>query len=261
MFDVVKYHNDLNSVPLRRFSAVEMNIFTAVVQQLRSKQTEQVVISFDKLKTLIDWEHQKQSSGDFLHYLEAVTRHIVTLSGTRWSPDNMAFDVFVLFTWFHADAKKGELEVNVNPKFAYLLNDLGGQFTQYELSEYVNLPTTYSKALYRILKQYRTTGYVNLPIEKFRELIDVPKSYRISDIDKHVFSKQTRIFLANSFHDLKINKVYKKAPGKPVEGYTFTFKKESPDQLKKAIEASVAVLGTNPDQVTKEWNFRRDLEK
>lgn len=243
MLEIVKYHNDLNTVPLRRFTEAEMNIFTAVVQQMRDKKTNQFSISFDRLKELIDWKSRKQSDADFMKYLAGVSQRIISLSGTNWSPDGKSFDVFVLFTWFHGDVEKQELEVSVNPKFSYILNDLGGHFTQYELSEYVSLSTTYSKSLYRILKQYRTTGFVKLPMAKFRDLIDVPKSYRPSEIDKHIFTKSTRIDLANAFHHLKINKVYGRTKGHPVLGYEFRFDPEKPSETQEDLESKREIIG------------------
>jgi len=261
LHEIVKYHNDLNTVPMRKFSEIELNIFMAVVQQMRDKSMDKIQLSFTRLKELANWKRKKDDA-EFTKYLHSVAEKLIHLSGTRWSPDGKSFDMFILFTRFTADSNSQTLDVSVNPEFSYILNDFtGGNFDQYELAEFVALSTTYGKTLYRLLKQYRTTGYLNLPIDKFRELLTVPKSYSISDIDKHVFTKSTRMDMANAFKHLKIRKVYGKGRGKPLVGYEFLFDKETANADQKRIEFDKrAMQGFNPNNTSADWNFRKLLE-
>ncbi|WP_144487898.1 replication initiation protein, partial [Bacillus subtilis] len=68
----------------------------------------------------------------------------------------------------------------------YILNSITNNFTKFELKEMTNLKSTYSKNMFRILKQYKHTGYMKIKIDDFRERLDVPKSYRMTDINKNV---------------------------------------------------------------------------
>ncbi len=49
------------------------------------------------------------------------------------------------------------------------------------------LKSTYSKNMFRLLKQYKHTGYLKIHIDDFRNRLDIPKSYRMTDINKNVF--------------------------------------------------------------------------
>lgn len=266
MHEMVKYHNDLNTVPMRKFSEIELNIFMAVVQQmrdkLRDKSTNKIQLSFDRLKELSNWKIRRKDDAEFAKHLHSVAEKLIHLSGTRWSPDGKSFDMFILFTRFKASSEQQTLDVSVNPEFEYILNDFaGGRFDQYELAEFVALSTTYGKALYRLLKQYRTTGYLKLSLDKFRELLAVPKSYTISDIDKNVFTKSTRMDMANAFRHLKIKKVYGKGRGKPLAGYEFLFDKEVANADQKRIEFDKrAMQDFNPNYTSANWDFRKLLE-
>ncbi len=78
-----------------------------------------------------------------------------------------------------------------------------------------------------MLKGFRTTGYAFLSKEDFFELLDIPKSYwkKSGDIDRYVI-KPIKEELTPLFRGLAIRKKYGKGRGKPVIGYSFTWKPE-----------------------------------
>lgn len=51
-----------------------------------------------------------------------------------------------------------KLEIEVNPKFEYIVNELTKNFTGFKLEEFIALSGKYTKTLYRLLKQFRKTG-------------------------------------------------------------------------------------------------------
>lgn len=126
MHEMVKYHNDLNTVPMRKFSEIELNIFMAVVQQMRDKSTNKIQLSFDRLKELSNWKIRRKDDAEFAKHLHSVAEKLIHLSGTRWSPDGKSFDMFILFTRFKASSEQQTLDVSVNPEFEYILNDFAG---------------------------------------------------------------------------------------------------------------------------------------
>ena len=85
-------------------------------------------------------------------------------------------------------------------------------FTRFELAEFVSLKSSYSKGLYRLLKQFRTTGYYEVPIEDFRRLLDVPKSYRMSDINKTILTPALTE-LSDIFPELQCEKIKRAVAG------------------------------------------------
>ena len=105
-----------------------------------------------------------------------------------------------------------------------LLNGLD-EWVRYSLQQFNDLQSSYSKTMFRLLKQFRTTGYAYFSKEDFNELLDIPKSYRESDVNKKVL-KPIKEELTPLFRGLTIKKKYGKGRGKPVIGYQFSFKAE-----------------------------------
>ncbi|MGQ7511584.1 replication initiation protein, partial [Streptococcus suis] len=50
--EVVKYHNDLNTVSMRNWSAEEMNFFFSIISKVKDNGTEQLEFNTDELKEL-----------------------------------------------------------------------------------------------------------------------------------------------------------------------------------------------------------------
>ena len=48
--EVVKYHNDLNSVSFRSWSAEEMNLFFTVIAKIRDNGIETIILETNELK-------------------------------------------------------------------------------------------------------------------------------------------------------------------------------------------------------------------
>uniref|UniRef100_UPI001290709F replication initiation protein n=1 Tax=Streptococcus suis TaxID=1307 RepID=UPI001290709F len=60
MNEVVKYHNDLNTVVMRNWTSLEMNIFFSIISKMRDKGTQKVVFSVDELRELTEKKENRQ---------------------------------------------------------------------------------------------------------------------------------------------------------------------------------------------------------
>ena len=54
MAEIVKYNNDMNDVVFADFTDTELKIFFAICSQIRDKQNNEVIFTFDQLKSLTD---------------------------------------------------------------------------------------------------------------------------------------------------------------------------------------------------------------
>ena len=50
--ELVKYQPELNTIPLRKFTPTEMNLFFSIVSRMRDKGDQTVRFSFEQLKEL-----------------------------------------------------------------------------------------------------------------------------------------------------------------------------------------------------------------
>src|SRR5699024_6729098 len=140
-------------------------------------------------------------------------------------------EFFVMFTEFEikGEAEIPYVDIRVYPKALHLLNKLES-WVRYALAEFRDLKSSYAKTMFRLLKQFRTTEYAYFSKEDFFELLDMPKSYwnSPSKVDKFVI-KPIKEELTPLFRGLTVRKKYGKGRGKPVIGYSFTWKPEKKD--------------------------------
>ncbi|MFK4927040.1 replication initiation protein [Lactococcus garvieae] len=230
--EIVQYHNDFNTVPLRGFNEREKRIVMALLHEVKGKDTQIVQLDFETLRGLTGWDDKKgkRNSTEFVKYLETLSDKIMTLRGTLRSESGLRVVKFSLFPTFIIDGEKtNTLKVSINPEFKYLTN-LFDMFTAFELEDYNRLSTSYGQELYRLIKQFRTSGFYRVKIDDLRHLLSVPKSYTNAKMDQVVFSKTTVTDLSNAFSNFKIKQERGAGRGRPIIGYTFTFDKEKPNQ-------------------------------
>jgi plasmid replication initiation protein len=225
--EIVKYDPELNTIPLRKFTPVEMNLFFSIVSRMRDKGDETVRFSFDQLKELS--AYKPTANNRFIDDIESTYQKILGLRFGRRSKDGLHREFFVMFTEFEINGHADDpyVDIKIYPKAIKLLNELE-TWVRYALSEFRDLKSSYAKTMFRLLKQFRTTGYAYFSVADFNELLDVPKSYKSSNINQSVL-KPIKEELTPLFRGLTIRKKYGKRRGKPVIGYTFTWKSEKKD--------------------------------
>lgn len=225
--EIVKYDPELNTIPLRKFTPVEMNLFFSIVSRMRDKGDETVRFSFDQLKELS--AYKPTANNRFIDDIESTYQKILGLRFGRRSKDGLHREFFVMFTEFEINGHADDpyVDIKIYPKAIRLLNELES-WVRYALSEFRDLKSSYAKTMFRLLKQFRTTGYAYFSVADFNELLDVPKSYKSSNINQSVL-KPIKEELTPLFRGLTVRKKYGKGRGKPVIGYSFTWKPEKKD--------------------------------
>jgi len=220
--EIIVYKNDINTVPLRKFNPIELDLFFTIVGQMRDKGLSEVVYKFDELKELSNY-NQTKGIERFIKDLESTYDKLISLNvkiGTsrKWTK-------FVFFTRYSIDMDNQIISIATNTEFEHLINKLTGNFTKLELEEFTELKSSYSKTAYRLLKQYRKTGYVVYEIDKFLELFCVPSSYKQYHINQRVL-QPIKDELSVYFKNFKINKI-SKGKGRKITHIEFIFDSES----------------------------------
>lgn len=251
--ETVVYKNDLNLVPLRDFTSTEINLFFSMCNKLKERNTEELKIPFDELKHLSSYEQTEKKR--FINDLKRIYDKVLKLTYTEYS--GLSFKKFVLFTAYEVNADEDYLTISVNPKLKHILNELTGDFTKFELEELTHIKSTYSKNMYRLLKQFKHTGYFKIHMNDFRERLDVPESYRMTNINTSILKPIIKD-LSPLFKDLRINKVRGKK-GRQIEWLEFVFRPEyriySKKQLQREPKEKEAIKSR---EKTPEWLKHRD---
>lgn len=224
MREIVKYDNKLNNFNYGRFSAVEADIFFSLVARIRNSDGL-LIMSFDELKKLSNYYSRDEKR--FVHDLEGTFTKYLNLKYR--DDDGETIKITNVFQQLLISREKKLVTVQVTPGMEDAILSISENFTRFELQEFTNLKSSYSKTLYRLLKQWRTVGKLYISIDEFRFKLDIPKSYRMTHIDERVISPAINE-LSVCFQDLKCRKEYKKSSsgrGRPmVKGFTFTFAPE-----------------------------------
>ncbi|MGC9678513.1 replication initiation protein [Staphylococcus warneri] len=255
--ETVVYQNEMNLVPLRKFTSTEIDIFFSLCNKLKEQDIKELAIPFEELRHLSNYYHR--SLKRFVKDLEHVYDKMLTLTYTERS--GLSFKKFVLFTGYEVDVDEQELIVSINPKLKHVLNEITADFTKFELKEMTHLKSTYSKNMFRLLKQYKHTGYFKIQIEDFRERLDIPNSYRMTHINQKVLAPIIKE-LGFIFNNLNINKI-KAKKGRKIEWLEFTFDAEKRIHSKR--QPQMADIGKSRQYISREktpkWLEERTYEK
>lgn len=194
--EVVKYHNDFNKINLPSFTAQEQNLLMGIISKMKDLQDEELITFYPQ--ELKEFSDKNYTNNEILSVVRVLRDKFFKADFTILIEHEtyIAEKIINLFKEFTIYKDKDTLnidrvEMSVNKNFSYLLDNLVGNFTSFQLTEFLSLKSKYSKTLYRLLKQYKNTGkclIYSQNFDGFRAFMDIPKSYLQADIDKKVLN-------------------------------------------------------------------------
>ncbi len=277
----VLYKSEINKVAFKNFTEADYNLFFVIVsrcvedmQKGKSGQLGRngtIKLDFSTIKKIAGLKNTHISNQVFWDkYLNQMSDK---LGDCKCVLENSSKIVkFTLFPTWEFDKDNATLEISINDKFKYLLNDFDrdkGGFTPLELKKFVDLKSKFTKTLYRNLRQFRTQGIYVVTADDFRLLYDVPRSYKHSDIMKRIINPSIEELTKGktpAFKGLKCEP--KKAPkqGAPVKAYEFTFQKQIPKRQEQTegqsgFEQATEVMQKYKKQKEKSKNRFNNFEQ
>ena len=240
MNEIVKYHNNFNSVALKNFNGVEIDLLMAICSKLKNEDINEIKLEFSDLRRMVNSKHRGELR--FIQNLEQMYKKLLNLNIRIETEDKITN--FILFTKYEILKKQKIIIIKINEEFKFLLNKLINNFTRFELNEFISLKSNYSKEIYRRLKQFKNTGIWKIKMNNFRELLNIPEKYRMSEIDKKVL-KISMEELNKYFNNFKIIKIKK---GRKIEFLEFKFVPEK--KYNEKVESSDRELSF-PDETKK----------
>ena len=222
---IVKYHNHMNEISFSKFERKELDLFFSICHKLKEKGTNSIQLDFSELKELSSYTNEDPKR--FIQDLKSTYDKMLKLDFTIGN-DPLNFTKFNLFSEYTVSNDTKTVTIATNQKFSYILNEIN-PYTKFELLEFVSLKSSYSKNLFKKLKQYTKTYetdhktlFWEVSIDEFKRLLDIPKSYRMTDIDRQIF-KPSLEDLKPYFKNLKIQKIKQ---GKSISRLKFTWLKQ-----------------------------------
>jgi plasmid replication protein len=242
-------HNEFNEVSMRQWTAKEMDLFIAIVSKVMNKKQDVVTLDTEELRTIIS---EKKNLDRWKETVVSVVNKIGELKYHSYT--DKAYSLVFPFSKFDVFFDEKKIEIKVSEHFEKIVNVIlkNGEFTFYELEEFVQIKSTYAKTMYRHLKQWRTTGKAEFPIERFREMLDVPESYTSGEVTRRVVFQIIKE-LSPFFEGLKYEVIKGSGRGTPIKSYVFKFKKQSglPYQTENVINTTAS---PKPKKTSKKTN-------
>lgn len=223
--EIVNWNNDLTNFSLKGLNPSELDIFLGICYRCQHQGTRTIKITFDELRELSYFSAKNNER--FQDRVLAVNKKLLSLS---FEVNNgHVYCGFSLFSTYKIDTDNEYMEIAVDEHLAYLLNDFEKNYTSMELFEHASMSSTYSKAVYKKLRQFRNqqNPFWKVSYQEFRDYLNIPNSYASNNIDQSIMPQ---IMKDNSryFNNLKVEKYYEKPKGRGrtrLGGYMFTYDK------------------------------------
>ncbi|MGL5644070.1 replication initiation protein [Cetobacterium sp.] len=241
--ELIKYHNDINKLKLGNFTENETDIFFSLLFKAKETKEDIIIMSFLELKAL--------ANGDT--HNDRFLRNILSLNGKLKSMNQTVeiekgvYLTFSLFGDILTDSNRKIIEIPINPRFRYLINNIMDNFTVIDLKQLVSLKGNYAKVLYRLLKQFEATKLYTVKLEDFRDLMGVPNTYAMFTIRQKVL-KPCMEQLGQYFEGLILEEI---KVGRNVSSLKFMWNKKEKRKIK--VSKLKTFLG--------EEDYQKHLEK
>lgn len=236
MNEVVKYSNELHELKFNSMNEAQQNVFFTLLQQFRNTDGYTLELDFNKLFELAQISQGTNYRKEILNKL----RQIQTITFMYEINDLGDLQQDVIFPSIRTDTQNRRLFVKVSKGFKdrYISSPLKG-WTRYELAEFVGLNGTYTKTIYRYLKQFKSSGRWRIRYDDFKELLGIPESYRATNIDQQILKPALKELSAE--HNLFDQRrtpfeklvVIKHKKGREIEALEFCFMPQPVSAIEK----------------------------
>ena len=215
----IRYKNDLNKLSLGGFSERDLNFFMMCCARLKDSGGAEMTLDFADFQDVAGKHLTKEEALESILTVNdkqaKVTARVTDSEGCIHQGGMFHFVT---------NPKEETVRVSVHPDFLFLLDNVtdGGNFTLFELMEFIKIRGKYAKNLYRLLKQYRKSGWYDVTLETLKLLLDVPQSYT----GKRVWDKVIKPAveeLSAYFPGLSCTGKYSRKRGNPLTGFQFQF--------------------------------------
>ena len=176
---IVKYHNNLNDISVADLTAMQMNIFGAIISEITpleqkaagdvtivDRKKPKPVFTYDQIRTLIGKTSRECSNKQLSQMIDLLYKGLST--ARCMIHDGSKKIQFTLFPTYINDEEQQTLTVEVHDMFEYLFCGLTSHFTAFRLEEFLILRGKHEKYLYMQIRKNRGIGKVYYDFDDYK---------------------------------------------------------------------------------------------
>lgn len=214
-YEMVKYNNDLNYMPMPEFTGRQIDLFFAILSQIRDEnenkhflkkfflpKKRQLVIPYKNFVEICRIDDWKRSFIEIYKEIEDFLKKVLDYKIEYETKRSKYF--FVCFEEAEHDKINQTINITFQSRFYDMVIDHKYGFTIFELQEFIHIKGKYAKTLYRLLKQFKATGKLVMNWKEFKSIMEIPDTFTSSDIDKRVLKPALKE-LQESYEKIKDN--------------------------------------------------------
>lgn len=196
--DIVSKKNNLIRSKISISSVDGSRILASLVAKIDPKKQ-----TFEEVYSISASDFVKNASGSTYARVKKVCRELASSTAEVEFFDGVEKG-FKIYTFFSCiEYKKGKISASFNEKMRPFLLELNHHFTQYNLLEYLTLPSVYSQRIFEILKSWSGLPEIEIPLKDLYEMLSFPISmrkdfakFRVKVLEKaHKDITKNRLFL------------------------------------------------------------------
>lgn len=252
---IVKKSNEIVRAKMRLDNVYAARVFTSVISCIKDgdKDFKEYTIP---ASVIILPEDKGGSRYKFIEQaLKTITGYVVEMALPIEDEQNEKEPPYAMYPLFSkAQYRKGKITAQVHPDLKPHFIALAGQFTSYNLLDYLKLSSTYSQRLFEILNSYaKTNTSVTILLPDLHRMLDATESL------KKDFAQFRRRALEIAYKEIneKTDLEYEWEPiktGRTVVSIEFIFSKKAKEEAqKKQAEKERKALNKHVQQALSCW--------
>jgi len=172
--EIVKKSNALARARWSAESVWEPRLVALLASKVRADDTDFQVYEIPVAEVMREREHGGRDYREIESVVDRVMSRVLTIrdeKGRGWTKYNV-------FSRCRYRPEEGILELGFHPDLRPHYLNLQKHFAQYNLMEYLSLPSIYSQRIFEILKSWADRSDVKIPLAELHEMLDTPSSLR-----------------------------------------------------------------------------------
>lgn len=216
----VRYNKDLNRLENGELNSVEQNLFFYICSRVREHNDDLVEISFDSIRTNANFTAHGDKA--LVAKLKLVNHKLLSFD-YEFVFSNGITIIGSIFNTFIINEQKRTLSIRVNNDLLFLLNRLEGNFTEWELREFVSIRSEYSKRLYRYCIEWKLIGKTPMySTSEIKHILGLPEDYENKKLVAKILNPACED-MKKYFNYFEMHTKRASEKGAPIVGFSFSF--------------------------------------